>query len=113
MDNFVLGIDSLLNNLSLTIKAAARLPIFWGFFIGFSIATLVHGFIISENPKKVHVMLFNDESTGFEKLHKQNSDNTYSDSFSTYSEIAKQTKFIFSLTLLLFLLIILLALIIF
>ncbi|MCX6800387.1 MAG: hypothetical protein NT091_04560 [Candidatus Falkowbacteria bacterium] len=112
MDNFVLGVDSLLNNLSLTIKSAAGLPIFWGFFIGFIVAILMQAFLISGNPKKIHMILFNDKSASFEKIYKKNG-NIYHDSYSTYAEIVQSTKFIFSLILLFFILIILLVLIIF
>lgn len=109
MENFILGADSLINYLSITIQAATNQPIFWGFFIGFLIATLIHGFIISGNPKYTHIILFNKNKKSYEIINKKSDTNTKKINFSIYEKIAIQTKFIFSLSLLLFLLLIILA----
>ncbi len=104
MNNLIIGIDSLLVQLSSSLQLAARQPIFWGFFIGFLVASLIHGFIISENPKKIHIILFNTNLKGYKKLR-----NSKMPNFNIYQKIAIQTKFIFSCSIILFLLIIILA----
>jgi len=110
MNNFIFGVDAVLFSMSTIIKSLIRYPLFWGFAVGFLVSTLVHGFLISGNPKHVPVILFNENSASFQKLHKQKKNGLYTNSYSDFLKIAERVKLVFSLAFLLFASIVLLAL---
>jgi hypothetical protein len=103
MNNFIFGVDAVLSNLSDILKLFTANPWFWGFSIGLLISTLTHGFILSANPKRVPVILFNSKAIGFQKLHQPQKNGLYKTSYSEFAKLAEEVKFVFSCSLFLFL----------
>jgi hypothetical protein len=113
MNNFIFGVDAVLSSLSGVLKVFIANPWFWGFSIGLLISTLVHGFILSANPKQVPIILFNSKADSFQKIHAPQKNGSYQVSYSEFAKIAEEVKLVFSLSLFLFLSIVLAALVIF
>ena len=111
MDNFILGVDAILYNLTILLKSTVEYALFWGFAIGFLVATLVHGFLISGGAKNVPKILFKDESLAFQEIYPQQKNGEYEAAFSSFLLKLREIRSIFSLSLLFFMLIVLLAVI--
>ena len=109
MNNFILGVDATLYNLTVLLKSTTEYALFWGFAIGFLIATLVHGFLISGGAKNVPKILFKDESLAFQEIYPQQESGKYGVAFSSFLQKVREIRSIFSLSLLFFMLIVLLA----
>ena len=109
MENFILGIQSVTTGMGQSIKGVGQYSIFWGFAFGFLVSTLMHGFLMTENPRDVPTMLLRSSANSFEKIHKKGENGSYEMSYNTFVKTANNVKFIFGLSFLLFVLIILVA----
>ncbi len=92
MNNFFLGIKAIENNAVLMFKQLAEYQLFWGFAIGFLVATLVYGFLITDRPGQVPAVLFQDKSKSFEKFYKRKDGKSYTKSFYDFSKKADRVK---------------------
>ena len=95
MDNFFLGIQAIFTGLFLVVKQVTYYPVFWGFAMGFFIASVVYGFLITDSPKHVPMMLFSDKSVSFEKIYSRQEGSSYTSSFYDFSKKADQLKKVF------------------
>ncbi len=91
MDNAVFAIQASERSLDLFFTSLVQYELFWGFLIGFVVASIIYGFIITENPKQMAAMLLYDKGESFEKLYHRNPDGSYEVSYSTHS--SKVDKF--------------------
>lgn len=107
MSNFIEGIVALLLGLRGTLVRVADYPLFWGFATGFLTSTLVHAFLMTDSPRQVPTVLFNDKSVSFEKLYARRKDGTYGKSYTEFSRAASQTKLFFAIAGLLIVLLVL------
>ena len=105
MDNFIFGMQAVLNGTLVSVKQITQYQLFWGFSIGFLVSTIVHGFLISESPRQIPTILFQDKAVSFEKIHPRKEDESFSSSFFLFSKTADKVKISFLLAALLFLLI--------
>lgn len=91
----------------LTVRQIAQYQLFWGFASGFFVSTIVHGFLITENPKNIPTMLFKDKAISFQKVNKRAEDQPFKASFFLFSKDVDKVKLTFGLgALILFLLLI-------
>lgn len=97
MNNFIEGMVAIILGLKGTLIRVTDYPLFWGFATGFLTSTLVHAFMMTDSPRQVPTVLFNDKSTSFEKLYPRRDDGTYTKSYAEFSRTAMRTKVIFSL----------------
>lgn len=97
MNNFLEGIRAVFGGLMSLLVGVANYPLFWGFALGFFTSTLVHAFLMTDNPRQIPAVLFEDKSTSFEKLYPRKADGTYAKSYADFSQTAKRTKLLFSL----------------
>jgi len=110
MTNFFYGIQANLYSLSITVKNATQYQLLWGFALGFFASTLVHAFLITENPAHLPVMLFNSKSQSFLKINKPNESGSFQVSYQKFSQTVDKVKFVFAVAVVFFLFIIFLAL---
>lgn len=110
MDNFVYGIQSIARGLSTTIALLGSYQLFWGFAIGFFVSTLVHIFLITDNPRHIPAMLFYDKGTSFQKIHSMSPEGVYKVSYSQFVKTVDKVKFVFGLAIMLFFVIIIITL---
>lgn len=109
MDNFLLGIQSVTTGMAQSIRGVGQYSLFWGFAFGFLVSTLMHGFLITENPRNVPTMLLRSSADGFEKLHKKGDSGSYEVSYQTFVKTSNNVKFIFGVSFLIFAAIVLVA----
>jgi len=76
-------------------KQVAEYQLFWGFVLGFFVATLVYGFFITDHPKQVPTILFRDKSKSFEKFYQRQENKPYVKSFYDFSKKADRVKIAF------------------
>ena len=95
MDNFLGGFHAVILGLKDTLFQVADYPLFWGFSLGFLTSTIVHAFVVSEHPRDVPVMLFQEQSKSFEKLYATSSKGTYTKSYAEYSTMVRRIKILF------------------
>ncbi|OGY85754.1 MAG: hypothetical protein A2233_02845 [Candidatus Kerfeldbacteria bacterium RIFOXYA2_FULL_38_24] len=110
MNNFILGIVAIVHGISNNVNQLVKFQLFWGFALGFFISTLVHAFLITDNPKHLPAMIFYDQSKSFEKISSRSKNGTYEVSFKRFVVTVNKVKFVFALSFALFILIIFLAL---
>jgi len=92
MNNFFLGLRAVLGEGRDTIGRVSDYPMFWGFAAGFLTSTITHAFLITDNPRQMPTVLFDDKSKGFEKLYPKREDGSYGKSYSDYSRMADRAK---------------------
>ncbi len=95
MDNFFLGLRSVLLEAKGTLSLVSAYPLFWGFAMGFLTSTLAHAFLIMDHPKHVTDALFLDKSSGFSKLYPARPDGTFGKSYVDYSRMVDRVKIAF------------------
>lgn len=95
MDNFLQGLKAIGTGAFLMLKEIFHYELFWGFALGFFIASIVYGFLVTDSPKHVPLMLFHDKSVSFEKIHERAEGSAYTSSFYDFSKKADQVKKIF------------------
>lgn len=108
MDNFIYGLKAVWESGSVLLNQMIKYQVFWGFLIGFFAATMVYGFLMTEHPRQVASVLFQEKSKSFERWGKRRDDGTFSESFYAFSQKAERIKAAFLLavlTLILFILI--------
>ncbi len=112
VENLIFGTGAIARGLSFTIKNIMQYQLFWGFALGFLISTLVHGFLVSDNPKQIPTMLFHNNTNGFLQINQsqRNPDGTYTVSFSKFIKMADKVRFLFGFAFFIFFIIILVAL---
>lgn len=110
MENFVYGIQSITQGLSTTITIIGSYQLFWGFAVGFFISTLVHMFLITDNPRHVPAMLMYDKGTSFQKVNAMTEEGMYKVSYTQFAKTVDKVKFVFGLALTLFFVIIIISL---
>jgi len=108
MNNFLEGMRAVFGGLTDLLLGVTNYPLFWGFSLGFLVSTLVHAFLMTDNPRQIPTVLFQDKSTSFEKLYPRKANGTYAKSYADFSKAAKRTKILFSTAFFLLLLLILL-----
>jgi hypothetical protein len=97
MDNFVLGLQAIYSGAILTIRQITQYQLFWGFASGFFVSTIVHGFLITENPKHIPTMLFEDKAVSFQKINARTEDQPYNASFFLFSKNVDKIKLTFGI----------------
>lgn len=109
IQNFTYGIHAISRGMSDTLQLVTNYPMFWGFAMGFLVATLMHGFLISGDPRDVPTMLLKDKSISFEILNKRGSEGAYTQSFSEFGATVDKIKFVFSVAVLIFVTVVVIA----
>ena len=113
MENFIIGLQAIFSGTVLTVRQIAQYQLFWGFASGFLVSTIVHGFLITENPKHIPTMLFKDKATSFQNIYPRNEDQPYKASFFLFSQNVDKVKLTFGLGAVLFVLLLIIVLITF
>ena len=108
MSNFILGIEADIYNLDSLIHMIIQYQLFWGFAIGFFVATLVYAFIISDHPRHVPIILMHKPADSFRKIYGLEKEGN-EHHFSFYEKMANSIRWIFSLSILIFMVIVLIA----
>lgn len=109
MENFIFGIQSITTGMAQSIISVSQYSLFWGFGFGFFVSTLMHAFLITDNPRQVPSMLLRSPAKGFEQLHEKGQSGTYEVSYSSYMKKATHVKFVFGIALTVFAIIVLVA----
>jgi len=107
MNNFVLGMRALFESAGLLFSQVTKYQVFWGFLIGFLASTIVYGFLITDHPKQVASVLFEDKAKSFERLYKREENKSFNRSFYDFSRKADRLKAAFLLVVLTLILLIL------
>lgn len=110
MDNFLFGIQSIAQGLKTTITLLAGYQMFWGFALGFFVSTLVHIFLITDNPRHVPTMLLYDPGVSFQKMQTKNQQGTYTASYAQFVKTVNKVRIVFGLACTLFFVIIIISL---
>ncbi|MEI6510817.1 MAG: hypothetical protein WCO25_02125 [Candidatus Uhrbacteria bacterium] len=92
MQNFFLGMRAVLGASWDTLRRIGDYPLFWGFAVGFLVSTIAHAFLMTDKPRQISTVLFEDKSKAFEKLYPRREDGSFSRSYSDYSKMADRTK---------------------
>lgn len=111
MENFIFGIQAIGRTLSLTLRSAAGLELFWGFTIGFLLTTVLIGVLTSSDPRQLSGMLAKQTADSFAETIKLDKQGVYQRSYSRYRRLALSVKFCFGLAFFLFLLVIMVSII--
>lgn len=111
MDNFLGGFHAVILGLMNTIAQVMDFPLFWGFATGFVTSTVVHAFLLSDHPRDVPTVLFQEKAKGFESLYAPVKGSAYTKSYAEYSKTAHRTKLLFLIAASIVLAIIILALV--
>ncbi|HLD21551.1 MAG TPA: hypothetical protein VJB65_01510 [Patescibacteria group bacterium] len=98
MDNFIFGIQGIARGINNAIHMLSQLQFFWGLAIGFFISTLIHGFLMSENPTHLPAMIFQDKGKSFKKIYAQEASGAYRVSYSRFSKTVDTLKLFFGLS---------------
>lgn len=102
MENFIFGFQSVLKSTLDTLSQVIEYKLFWGFIIGFIVSTVMHSILIIDNPKHIPLILLQDKSSSFQKIHKMQGDQ-YNQSFHVFCQAADKIKFSFGVTIFLLL----------
>lgn len=102
MDNFFFGLQAVVSGSIDLIRRVAAHELFWGFSLGFLFSTLLHGFLLSEDPKHLPTMLLKDRAIAFQKMYPPDEKNKYHKSFQTYVKNANRIQFTFLISGILF-----------
>ncbi|HBK34139.1 TPA: hypothetical protein DEP34_00175 [Candidatus Uhrbacteria bacterium] len=97
MKNFFWGLQAITENFLFFSKQLSQYQLFWGFAVGFFVATLFYGFLITDHPKQVPTVLFHDSSSSFQKIYQRKEGQAYSTSFYDFSKKANRLKTAFLL----------------
>lgn len=110
MENFAFGIKALAYSIALTISALLHHPMLWGFAIGFSASTLIHAFIVSDNPRAIPQMLTKPAPDTFKRISPRLPDGTYCIPYSQFQREYNRVRVAFYSAFLAFLAVISIAL---
>lgn len=92
MKNFFWGLQAIVENFFFFSRQLSQYQLFWGFVVGFFVATLFYGFLITDSPKQVPAVLFHDSSSSFQKLYQRKEGQPYATSFYDFSKKANRVK---------------------
>ncbi len=95
MDNFLGGIHAVMLGLRDTLSQVTNYPLFWGFAMGFLTSTIAHALLLSDHPRDIPRVLFQEKAASFEKLYAPKEGETYAKSYSEYSKTVHRTKLLF------------------
>lgn len=107
MRNFVLGMGAILESVLLLLEQTTKYQVFWGFLIGFFVSTVFYGFLITDRPRHIPSVLFEDKAKSFQRLYSRAADQAYHRSFYEFSQKADRLKAVFLLAVLFLILLIL------
>lgn len=110
MENFIFGLQNIAYNISNTIFAIMRQHLVWGFAIGFGISTMVHLFLMTENPRHIPTILFHKQAKSFSQLAPRDANGSFQISYTQFQAEYNKTKTLFYLTLCAFLGVVIIAL---
>lgn len=107
LENFILGSEALLRNLSVHLNILVHHPFFWGFGIGFFIAAILSTLVVVQNPIDVcRIILHRDPVKSFDKITDKNEKGVYQKSFDEFQIIHAYIRFVLMSSILVFLLLI-------
>ena len=92
MDNFLGGFHAVMLGLGDTLSQVTNYPLFWGFATGFLTSTIAHLFLLSDHPRDVPTVLFQEKAKSFAKLYAPKKGGAYTKSYTEYSKTAHQIK---------------------
>lgn len=95
MDNFLGGFHAVILGLRDMLMQVTNYPLFWGFSLGFLTSTIAHALLLTDSPRDVPTVLFQQQSASFEKLYSPAVGNTYTKSYTEYSKTVHRTKLLF------------------
>lgn len=101
-DNLSFGILAIVKSISLFLTNLVDNRTFIGFASGIFISVIVTGFILTENPEHLPVILRYSSADSFEKLVPRDESGTYVKSFSSFSKVHSQVRTLFLLALISF-----------
>ena len=110
LDNFFFGLQSVSHGAIDLARLITKFELFWGFTLGFIVSTLVHGVLMTDNPRDVPSMVLQDKATSFQKIYDRQEGDSYKQSFHSYSQNVNKMKLTFALAGLLVVLVLLIAL---
>ncbi|MFA6027480.1 MAG: hypothetical protein WC752_00960 [Patescibacteria group bacterium] len=111
MDNFIFGMQGLARSLNISIGSILNQEMVWGFALGFCASTLIHMFIVAQNPLYVPSMIMKTAPDSFTKVAPRNKSGTYEMSYAQYSQEHSRVRLAFYLAIMVFLIVIAVALI--
>ena len=97
--------------LKATLSQVTSYPLFWGFAVGFFTSTVVHALLLTDRPRDVPIVLFQEKAKSFEKLYSPQEGKTYTKSYAEYSRMVHRIKLLFLLAILILLVLIFVVLI--
>ena len=103
MENFVFGLQALASDIKITTLALLRHQMMWGFGVGFVASTMVHAFVVTDNPRQIPAMLTRDTRDSFISVMPQAPDGTYQVSYTAFQRDYNRVRIIFYSLLLAFL----------
>lgn len=107
MNNFVLGMRAVFESVLLLLEQTTKYQVFWGFLIGFFVSTVFYGFLVTDRPRQVPSVLFEDKAKSFQRLYNRQDGQSYHRSFYEFSQRADRLKAVFLLAVLFLILLIL------
>jgi len=113
MENFLYGLKAIFKEFGFLAQEAAQQQLFWGFGLGFLVATIIHGFLITDHPKEVPRLLFGDAAKNFERLHQKADSGAYQVSYHDFVKRSNRVKGIFAFSASMMLMLAIVALLIF
>ena len=113
MDNFSLGILSIIANAQRMFTIVAANQLFIGFAAGFFIASLIYGVLSADNIRHVPTLLFRKPSDAFTTLYQGDTAGTYHTSFSSFTKTVDKVQLFFVISVVMLLVLILVAMVTF
>lgn len=95
MENSIYALQSVALAIKGTILPLIQHPMIWGFAIGFGASTMIHLFLMSDNPRQLPTMISNNVTTSFDKLAPRNQEGSYSISYTEFSKQYSKVRMTF------------------
>lgn len=109
MINFLLAMQSVENDIRITVVRFFYNETARGFLFGFAAATLFYALLVSDKPGNIPLILTQPISATFTKLAKRDSEGRFTTSFTAFQKEYARVRITFSLAMVVFLLIVLTA----
>mgnify|MGYP001579194709 CR=1 FL=1 len=103
LENFAFGIKALAYSIAFTVYAFLHHPVLWGFAIGFGASTLIHAFIVSDNPRAIKHILTKPAPDSFKRVAPRLADGTYCIPYSQFQREYNRVRIVFYSAFLVFL----------
>lgn len=110
MENFIFGIQGVFLGFQGTLDVVTQYGGLVPFILGFVSSTLIHGFVIADDPRMVPMMVMNDAAVSFEKMNTLDGGH-YQQSYSEHTNQVQKIKSLFRIAIGLLVLLLLFALI--